>query len=114
MRDILVFNEKNIPEDLVNDKFYFVTGSIVISRSYFKRVITGLRTIFGGRIRSLESIVDLGRREAVLRMKKEAKSYGADVIFNVRFETAMIGEKDGKKGGFCTEFLVYGSTWSRK
>jgi uncharacterized protein YbjQ (UPF0145 family) len=114
MRNILVFNEKRVPENLVSGQFYFVSGSVVISGSYFRQVITALRAIFGGRIRSLESVMDLGRREAILRMKEEAKSYGADVVFNVRFETSMIGQREGKNGNFCAEFVVYGTAWHKK
>ncbi|MDR2080866.1 MAG: YbjQ family protein [Campylobacteraceae bacterium] len=113
-RNILIFNEKNVPENLVSGQFYFVSGSVVISGSHFKQFIASLKSIFGGRIRSLETTMDLGRREAILRMKEEAKNFGTNTIFNVRFETSMIGQREGKKGVFCAEFLVYGTAWRRK
>ena len=69
---------------------------------YFKRFLAGLRNIFGGTVRSYESLIDRARREAVLRMKEMAGD--ASVIVNVRIETSNIGMKSGKKvliGGIC-------------
>jgi uncharacterized protein YbjQ (UPF0145 family) len=114
LRNILVFNEKRAPSDLVSGKFHLVSGSIVISGSYFKQFITNLKSIFGGRLNSLESVMDIGRREAILRMKENAGLAGADTIFNVRFETVMLSESVGGKGIFCAEFFAYGTAWKRK
>ena len=42
-----------------------VAGSVVISEDYFKRIVSSLQSLFGGRLRSYESLVDRARREAV-------------------------------------------------
>ncbi|MBI9085102.1 MAG: heavy metal-binding domain-containing protein [Desulfobacterales bacterium] len=84
-----------------------VTGSAVISVDYFKRLLAGFRNIFGGTIKSYESLVDRARREAVLRMKTEA--LGAAIIVNVRIETATIGKNAHKKGVGCIEAIAYGT-----
>ncbi|MDR2100362.1 MAG: YbjQ family protein [Campylobacteraceae bacterium] len=109
MKDILVFSEKHVLKDLVSGEFYLVKGSIVSSGSYFKRQTAGLKSNFGGRLGSMESFMDIGRREAVLRMKEQARIVGANIVFNVRFETVMI--RRGK--GLCAEFLVYGTAWKK-
>jgi uncharacterized protein YbjQ (UPF0145 family) len=114
MKDILVFNEKRVPFELVNGKFHLVSGSVVISGSYFKRVVTSLKSIFGGRLGSLESTMDIGRREAILRMKEQARIAGDNVIFNVRFETTTLGQSAGDKGIFCAEFFAYGTAWKKR
>jgi uncharacterized protein YbjQ (UPF0145 family) len=114
LKDILIFNEKRVPNELVSGKFHLVSGSVVISGSYFKQVVASLRSIFGGRLNSLESVMDTGRREAILRMKKQAGIVGADTIFNVRFETTILGESVGGKGIFCAEFFVCGTAWKRR
>lgn len=84
-----------------------VLGSIVISHDYFKRFLSRLRKIFGGRIRSYETLLDRGRREAVLRLKEQ--SGGADVILNLRIATSNIASTRGKKGMGAVEIVAYGT-----
>lgn len=84
-----------------------VCGSAVISVDYFKRFLAGLRNIFGGTVKSYESLIDRARREALLRMKEVAAD--ATVIVNVRIETATIGRRAGKKGVACLEAIAYGT-----
>lgn len=84
-----------------------VFGNAVISIDYFKRFLAGLRNIFGGTVKSYESLIDRARREAVLRMKEMAGDAG--VIVNVRIETANIGMTAGKKGMGSVEAYAYGT-----
>jgi len=85
-----------------------VTGSVVISIDYFKRFIAGLRNIFGGRVTSYESLLDRARREAVLRMKEEAKKLNAELVFNIKLETSSIHKGRGNSIG-SVEVLAYGT-----
>ena len=85
-----------------------VQGSAVISVDYFKRILAALRNIFGGTIRSYESLIDRARREAILRMKESAPE-GTMVIVNVRVETSTIGKNSHKKSVSCVEALAYGT-----
>lgn len=73
---------------------HLVTGSAVISVDYFKRLVAGLRNIFGGNVQSYETLVDRARREAVLRLKQSCSD--ATQIINLRIETSSITK--GKKG----------------
>ena len=85
-----------------------VTGSVVISVDYFKRFVAGLRNLVGGRITSYESLLDRGRREAVLRMKQEAYRQGAAYVFNIKLETSRVFQND--RGGVgCVEVIAYGT-----
>lgn len=85
-------------------------GSVVISLDYFKRFLAAMRNIVGGRVKSYESLLDRGRREAILRMKKKAAGFGADVILNLRFETSGIGQVTRKRGSIGSfEILAYGT-----
>ncbi len=87
-----------------------VSASVVISLDYFKRFLAGLRKIVGGRIKSYETLLDRGRREAVLRLKKKALDVEADIILNLRFETSGIGQVTRKKGSVGSfEVLAYGT-----
>jgi uncharacterized protein YbjQ (UPF0145 family) len=83
-----------------------VTGSVVISVDYFKRILAGLRTIFGGNVQSYETLVDRARREAVLRMKESCPD--ADQVINMRLETSSISKGNKKQVG-AVEVLAYGT-----
>lgn len=88
-------------------KAELVQGSAVISVDYFKRLLAGLRNIFGGTVKSYESLIDRARREALLRMKEMAA--GSDIVLNVRIETATIGKNAHKKGVGSIEAIAYGT-----
>ena len=85
-----------------------VMGSVTISVDYFKRFLAALHNFFGGRVTSYESLLDRSRREAVLRMKQAAKDQNAQLILNVRYETASIYKGGGNSIG-SVEVLAYGT-----
>ena len=85
-----------------------VVGSAVISLDYFKRVLAALRNIFGGEVRSYETLVDRARREAMLRMREQARS--ADIVINCRLETSAIGSSANRKNSVgSVEAIAYGT-----
>jgi len=89
-------------------KSQLVTGNVVISVDFFKRFIAGLRNIFGGRVTSYETLLDRARREAILRMKQEAKNLNAEFVFNIKLETSSIF-KGRKNAVGSVEVLAYGT-----
>ncbi|WP_419175929.1 YbjQ family protein [Desulfosediminicola sp.] len=95
------------------EKSTLVTGSVVVSIDYFKRLLAILRNIFGGNVKSYESLIDRARREAILRMKEKAKEKGADIIINLRLETSAIGQSANKKRQVgSVEAVAYGTAVS--
>ncbi|MGF1482462.1 MAG: YbjQ family protein [Cyanophyceae cyanobacterium] len=84
-------------------------GSVVVSVDYFKRFASTLRNLVGGRVVVYESLLDRGRREALLRMKEDALAWGATQVVNVRLETARIGNQDGGNGPVAIEVIAYGT-----
>lgn len=110
LRDIMVFNERHLPDWMDFRKGTLVVGSVVIGEDYFKRIAAQLKSIFGGNLTVYESLMDRGRREAVLRMKREAKRLGATMVFNVRLETSSLSETfTAQKVAFSAEFIAYGT-----
>lgn len=99
-----------MPDDWRVSSSDMVTGSIVISLDYFKRVIAGLRGLIGGRIKTYEPLLERARREALLRMTEAAREQGYDAIFNVRLETSRLANagRDGK-GTAGVEMLAFGT-----
>ncbi len=106
--DLIIVCCKTVPESLPTNGTQMVRGSVVVSVDYFKRFVAGLRMIFGGRVHTYESLLDRGRREALLRMQAEARKLGATMIFNTRFETSSISKGRRQSVG-CVEVLAYGT-----
>lgn len=106
--DILIFAVRFPPPRLAAPTATLVAGSVVICDDYFKSLVAGLQSFFGGRLRSYESLVDRARREAVLRMKAQARQAGAGMIVNVKFQTFSI---PGRRAGStrAVEVLAYGT-----
>ena len=87
-----------------------VQGEAVIAFDYYKVFAGGLKNFFGGRILSFETLLDRARREATVRMLREAQRAGANAVWNLRIETATVGGKDdGKPTG--VEAIVYGTAF---
>ncbi len=106
-RPTINFGKKVRPKREVQEA-HLVYGNAVISVDYFKRFLASLRNIFGGNVKSYESLVDRARREAVLRM--QAMAGGADIILNVRIETSTIGQSANRRKSLGSiEALAYGT-----
>jgi len=83
---------------------HLVSGNVVVASDYFKSFLASLVNLFGGRVKSFESLLDRGRREALLRLKEQAHQHRATAVFNVKYETVRVG------GRVTTiEVLAYGT-----
>ena len=67
---------RSVPSGWQVTESTLIAGSVVISVDYFKRFLAGLRAIFGGRIKSYESLLDRARREALMRIKQKGRRAG--------------------------------------
>ncbi|MDH5613001.1 MAG: YbjQ family protein [Gammaproteobacteria bacterium] len=110
-RDILAISSRILPVSSTPMEACLVAGSVVVSVDYFKRFLSGLRALIGGRVIAYESLLDRARREAVLRMKKQARDLNANMVFNIKFETSSIS-KNARGGIGSVEVLVYGTALS--
>lgn len=105
---ILVCDIKTIPDNWHPTQAFLVSGSVVIANDYFKTFVASLRNLFGGRVRSFETLVERGRREALVRMLEEAHAGAANAVWNVRVETSTIhGKRQDRAGGI--ELVAYGT-----
>ena len=101
---------QTMPGDWQVQRAEMVSGNVVVSLDYFKRVIAGLRSIIGGRVKTYEPLLDRARREAMLRMTESAKNKGYDAVINVRLETSRLANSTGNgKGTAGVEMLAFGT-----
>ncbi len=96
-----------LPEPDQITQAFLVTGSCVISVDYFKRMLASLRNITGGRVKAYESLLDRARREALLRMKYQAR--GSHIVVCTRLETASIFKSSRGRSIGSIEVLAYGT-----
>ena len=88
--DVLAFMVRFPPDRVTPQQAFLVHGTVVVSSDYFKTFVAGLRNLFGGRMRAYESLMERARREALLRLKADARRRGAKLVVCVRFETTTI------------------------
>ncbi|MCP4213193.1 MAG: YbjQ family protein [bacterium] len=97
--------ELYLPEGVNVLESKLVSGCVVVSMDYFKMFLASLRNLVGGQVRSYETMLDRGRREAILRMKANAGSPG--LIANLRVETSTIGRDANNKSVGSIEVFAY-------
>ncbi|GAB1258848.1 YbjQ family protein [Aurantivibrio plasticivorans] len=108
LRHILTFAKRYPLNATEPTQVALVSGNVVISLDYFKRIVAGLRSIVGGRVKAYETLVERARREAILRMKEEAQRLGAQAVINVKLETASIYKGQQQQVG-SVEVYAYGT-----
>lgn len=79
-----------------------VVGSVVIAQDRFKFMMATLLSLFGKNLTVYETMLERGRREALLRLKTKADKMGCRQVFGVRFESSAIDL-------YCIEVMAYGT-----
>jgi uncharacterized protein YbjQ (UPF0145 family) len=110
LREVLLLNTRLLPEKLEAQVEWtqLYVSEVVIASDYFKAFAANLRNLIGGRVRTFETLVDRGRREAALRVVEQARSAGADLVMNLRYETATVG-RGSRRGMPMAEIIAYGT-----
>lgn len=111
LRDIMAFAIRRAPPDLALADPNFVSGSAVISVDYFKKFAADLRGIVGGRVAAYESLFERARREAMVRMKDEARRLGGNIVLNVKLDSVRI-YAGGRRSTVSVEAVAYGTAYS--
>lgn len=107
---IFVSNKKEIPADIKVKESFLCVGCVVIASDYYKTFAARLKSLIGGHLRTLETLLQRGRKEAVLRAIEDAQRRGATLIVNLRIETTTIGRASRRgKGLPMAEVLAYGT-----
>lgn len=109
-REILALTIEDVPKGWEVADCDLVLGNVVISQDYFKRIVANLKGIFGGRIGVYEPLLERARREALVRMKEQARAHGHDTIINVRIETSPLARaRSDAKGTAGVEIMAFGT-----
>jgi uncharacterized protein YbjQ (UPF0145 family) len=87
---VVALNTRYVPEGVHPRGASVVSGSVVVSSDYFKTFVAGFRNLVGGRFRGYETLLERARREALLRMKQQARDAGSQLVIGVRFHTTRV------------------------
>lgn len=111
--DMLVTNLKRIDQRAPIAGATLVIGQVVIATDYYKTIMTQLRNLVGGEMRSALSLLTRARREALVRLLESARAHGATEVWNVRFQFTSISQMRGKQGAMQVEMVAYGTAVRR-
>ncbi len=81
-------------------------AEVVIASDYLKSFLASLRNLFGGEVKSYQTLLERARREATLRIVEQARRQGYNAICNLRLETADIGGNFTGKGAAMVAIIA--------
>lgn len=85
-------------------------ANVVVGPSWGQMFLMWVKSLFGGSLPSYAMILDFGRREAIQRLKLQARERGCTSIVNMRVETSVIATaKNNDSKSSSVEFLAYGT-----
>lgn len=83
----------------------FVAGNVVVAQDYAKAFFAWVKSLFGGELRSYQTLLDRARREAVVQAKERAAELGATHLIGLRLETSAISNRKP----IYVELFAYGT-----
>lgn len=90
LQAVIALTTRWVPAGVSVQDTRLVSGSVVVSSDYFKTFVAGFRNLFGGRFRGYETLLERARREALLRLKLQAREAGSALVIGVRFHTTRV------------------------
>lgn len=109
LEGIVVHQLKSMPPGwTVTGEPVLLSASVVLANDYFKSFKSALKKLIGGNLTEHQRLMERGRREAIVRLKQEARNAGCNVVWNVRLETSMMQEQAKQKAS-SGEFIAYGT-----
>ncbi|HSI50280.1 MAG TPA: heavy metal-binding domain-containing protein [Ideonella sp.] len=105
LQGVIALNTRFVPVGVKAHGSQLVSGGVVVSSDHFKTFVAGFRNLVGGRMRGYESLLKRGRREALLRMKQQARDAGCTLVIGVRFHTTRVAGKQTP----AMEVMAYGT-----
>ncbi len=99
---MILSSVETIPGKKIMEHFGMVSGSTIRAKHIGKDLMAGLKNIFGGELKGYTELLEESRREAVERMKEQARELGANAIVCIRFSTSAVAQGSA-------EIYVYGT-----
>ena len=84
-----------------------LSANIIMSVSWWQKLVGGLKTIFGGQVETWDRVLAWARKEALQRLREQARAKGFDNVINVRLDTSEFQSSKGRNTAI--EILAYGT-----
>jgi len=95
-QDFLVTQLKSFPMGVSSEQpSSLVVAEVVIASDYLKSWFAQWRNLFGGEVRSFQTLQTRAKREAVRRLTESAIDQGFNAMCNVRIQSADVGGESG-------------------
>lgn len=99
---MFITNIESIPGKSITTCHGIVTGSTVRAKHVGRDIMASLKNIVGGELKGYTELLEDARRDAIDRMKAQARQMGANAVVNVRFSTSSVAAG-------AAEIYVYGT-----
>ncbi len=99
---MLVVTMNDIPGYEVDEVLGEVFGLTVRSRNLFSQIGSAFKSLGGGELRGMTTMLQDSREQGIARMIEEAEAKGANAIIAMRFDTSELGST-------WTEICAYGT-----
>lgn len=95
-------NTEIIPGKRITACHGVVSGSTVRAKHMGRDIMASLKNIVGGELKGYTELLEDSRKQAIDRMKAQARQMGANAVVNVRFSTSSVAAG-------AAEIYVYGT-----
>ena len=99
---MLIVTMNDIPGYEVESVLGEVFGLTVRSRNLFSQIGSALKSLAGGELKGMTTMLQQSREQGIARMVAEAEAKGANAIIAMRFDTSELGSN-------WTEICAYGT-----
>lgn len=99
---MILSNTETVPGKSIVAFYGLVSGSTVRAKHIGRDFMAGLKNIVGGELKGYTELLHEARDDALVRMKQEAESLGANAVVNVRFSTSSVAQG-------AAELFAYGT-----
>ena len=99
---MLIVTMIDIPGYEVEEVLGEVFGLTVRSRNLGSQMVAGLRSVFGGELKGMTTMLQDSRQQAIQRMVEECEAKGGNAIIAMRFDASDLGS-------MWTEICAYGT-----
>jgi uncharacterized protein YbjQ (UPF0145 family) len=88
---MLIVTMNDIPGYKVEEVYGEVFGLTVRSRNLGSQIAAAVRSVFGGELKGMTTMLSDSRQQAIARLIEEAEAKGANAIIAMRFDASELG-----------------------
>lgn len=90
--EMILTNIESVPGFEILEHFGLVSGNTIRAKHIGKDIMASLKNLIGGELKGYTQLLQESRRQAVDRMKEQARQLGANAVINIRFSTSSVAQ----------------------